>query len=127
MLWKGAIKDVLPLLFIVMSRHSKVQFFAEGKSRLHPDLAQRIIALSFETVVKLLGMLLERVRQAKPFDCQQEHPIDRLLKELVSLSGLIQSAHPLLAVAQVERFFFIYLDQRALPGTKGGALIDIAE
>src|SRR6202011_2232829 len=39
----------------------------------------------------------------------------------------VEHAHPLLAVSQVERFFLIYFYKGTLPGSKGCALVHIAE
>src|SRR5207248_8361150 len=83
--------------------------------------------MSFEAVFELLAVLFQIIRQAKPLDGQQEHPVYGLLQRFVTAIILVQFAHTLFTVPQVKGLFFIYLDEGAFPGAKGGTLVDIAE
>src|SRR5579884_336727 len=124
---EGAVDDVFLLLLIVVRGNLELQFLTERHGCGHPDLPQFVVAVALEAVVKLLAVLLQAVRQAKPLYGQHEHPVDRFLQLLVAAVIDVEPAHPLLAVSQVESLFLVYLDEGALPGAKGGTLEDIAE
>src|SRR5439155_14186959 len=83
--------------------------------------------MALEAVFKLLTMLFQVIGQTKPLDSQHEHPVNGPLQFLVSTGVLIDFAHSLFTVPQVEGLFLINLDERSLPGTEGRTLMDIAE
>src|SRR5260370_26588694 len=79
----------------------------------------------FKAVFELLAMFLQVVGQAKPFDRQQEHPVNSLLQGLVTAVILVELAHSLFAVTQVKGFLLVNFDKGTLPRAEGGALIHI--
>src|SRR5438270_3877635 len=83
--------------------------------------------MALKAVVELLAMLLQVVWQAKPLDCKQEHPVYRFLQFLVPTGVLVDPAHPLLSMPQVESLFLIYFHQGTLPGTESRTLVNISE
>src|SRR2546423_10230638 len=122
-----AVDDVFFLNFIVMRRDVKMQFFAQRDSARHPDLAQFVVAMAFETIFELFTMFLQFVRQTTPLDAQQEHPVNRLLQCFMPTIILVELAHSLLTVTQVKRLFLVYFHKGTLPGAKSCAIVDITE
>src|SRR5579885_3556553 len=65
---KLALEDILLLFLVIVRGHLDLQLLAQGNSGRHPGLAQLVVALALEAILKLLAMLLEGIRQAKPLD-----------------------------------------------------------
>ena len=124
---EGTVHEIFFLFFIVVCGNLKLQLVTERHSGRHPDLAQFVVTVPLEAIVKLLAVFLEVIREAKPLDGQQKHPIDRLLECFMSAWRLIELAHALFAVAQVKCFFLVDFHQGTLPGTERGALMDITK
>src|SRR5439155_142304 len=106
MLGEIALQYIALLRLIEMGGHFELELLAERHGGLEPGLAELVVTLALEAIVELLPMLLQGVRQAKPLDRQQKHPIDRPLHRLVSLLRLIQLEHPLLTMAQMKGLLF---------------------
>ncbi len=52
-------------------------------------------------------MFLQVIREAKPLDRQQEHPVNGPLEGFTAACCLVQLAHALFAMAQVECLFLV--------------------
>src|SRR5947209_11783817 len=99
---ESTIDDIFFLLLVVVRGNVELQFVAQWYSSRHPDLAQFVVAMALKAVIELFAMLLQVVGQSKPFDGEQEHPVYCLLECLVPAGVLVDPAHTLLTMAQVE-------------------------
>src|SRR4051794_19143838 len=110
-----------------MCRDRELEFIAERYSRRHPDLTQLIVAMALKAILKLFPMLFEIIRQSKPFNRQQKHPIHRALQFFMAFWCLVNLSHALFAMTQMKCLFLINLHQSPFPGTKGRTLINVSK
>src|SRR5207248_1914836 len=121
------INHIFFLILVIMGGNLQLKLITQWDGGGHPDLAQFVVAMSLKAVFKLLAVFLQVIGQSKPLNREHEHPVDGLLQLFMAAVGLIESAHALLPMAQVEGFFLVYFDKGAFPGAESRTLIHITK